>query len=85
VAVSATGNGEAMMRMVAAHEIASLVRHAGLTLGAAADRVMALDGPDGGLIAVGRDGALAMPFTTAALYRGWGRGAEPVRTGIGAD
>lgn len=85
VAVSATGNGEAMMRLVAAHEIASLVRHAGLTLGAAAERVMGPEGPSGGLIAVGRDGELAMPFTTPTLYRGWARGSEPVRTGIGVD
>jgi beta-aspartyl-peptidase (threonine type) len=86
VAVSATGNGETMMRMVAAHEIASLVRHAGLPLAAAAERVMAAaPGPVGGLIAVGRDGELAMPFTTPSLYRGWARGSEPVRTGIGAD
>jgi L-asparaginase / beta-aspartyl-peptidase len=85
VAVSATGNGEAMMRTVAGHEIASLVRHAGLSLEDAAERVMAELGPlgDGGLIAIGADGALAMPFTTPALYRGWARGDEPARSAIG--
>ena len=87
VAVSATGNGEAMIRTVAAHEIASLVRHAGVPLAAAAERVMEAIGPlgDGGLIAVGRGGGPAMPFTTPALYRAWAVGAEPVRTAIGAD
>jgi beta-aspartyl-peptidase (threonine type) len=84
VAVSATGNGEAMMRSVAAHEIAALVRHAGLSLAAAAERVMSELAPlgDGGLIAVGRDGELAMPFTTPALYRGWARGDEPAQAAI---
>jgi L-asparaginase / beta-aspartyl-peptidase len=80
VAVSATGNGEAMMRAVAGHEISALVRHAGVDLGEAADRVIAE--LDGGLIAVGRDGALAMPFTTPALYRGWARGSEAARAAI---
>ena len=75
VAVSATGNGEAMMRIVAAHEISALVRHAGVTLDHAAARVVGE--LDGGLIAVGRDGELAMPFTTQALYRGWAYGSEP--------
>ena len=83
-AVSATGNGEAMVRMVAGHEISALVRHAGLPLGEAAERVMAELGPfgDGGLIAVDRDGSLAMPFTTPALYRGWAQGAQPARSAI---
>lgn len=84
VAVSATGNGEAMMRSVAAHEIASLVRHAGLSLADAAERMMGELAPlgDGGLIAIGRDGGPAMPFTTPALYRAWARGDEPARAAI---
>jgi L-asparaginase / beta-aspartyl-peptidase len=85
VAVSATGNGEAMMRAAAAHEVAALVRHAGLPLREAADRVMSELRPqgDGGMIAVGRDGELAMPFTTPALYRAWARGEEPAHAEIG--
>ena len=85
VAVSATGNGEAMMRAVAAHEIAALVRHAGLPLADAAERVMSELVPlgDGGLIAVGREGPPAMPFTTPALYRGWALGDEPAQAAIG--
>jgi isoaspartyl peptidase/L-asparaginase-like protein (Ntn-hydrolase superfamily) len=85
VAVSGTGNGEAMMQTVAAHELAALVRHAGLSLAEAAERVAAAIGPlgGGGLIAVGRDGSLAMPFTTPTMYRGWASGDEPVATGVG--
>jgi isoaspartyl peptidase/L-asparaginase-like protein (Ntn-hydrolase superfamily) len=85
VAVSGTGHGEAMMRTVAAHELAALVRHAGLSVEEAARR--AIDGlgelGSGGLIAVGVDGSVAMPFTTPAMHRGWAVGDEPARTAIG--
>jgi beta-aspartyl-peptidase (threonine type) len=85
VAVSATGRGEAMMRTVAAHEVAALVRHAGLPLGEAAQRAVLAIEPlgGGGLIAVSSDGSLAMPFTTGAMLRGWATGDEPVRTAAG--
>jgi isoaspartyl peptidase/L-asparaginase-like protein (Ntn-hydrolase superfamily) len=85
VAVSGTGRGEALMQTVAAHELAALVRHAGLGLAEAGERVAAALGPlgGGGLIAVGRDGAIAMPFTTPAMYRGWASGDEPVATAVG--
>lgn len=85
VAVSGTGQGEAMMQTVAAHEVAALVRHAGLPLSEAAERAAAAIEPlgGGGLIAVGRDGSVAMPFTTPTMYRGWASGDEPVRTAVG--
>lgn len=85
VAVSGTGNGEAMMQTVAAHELAALFRHAGLSLEDAAGRVAAAIAPlgGGGLIALGRDGSIAMPFTTPTMYRGWASGDEPVATGVG--
>jgi isoaspartyl peptidase/L-asparaginase-like protein (Ntn-hydrolase superfamily) len=85
VAVSATGQGEAMMRTVAAHEVAALVRHAGVGLEQAAARVVAAIETfgGGGLIAVGADGSLAMPFTTPAMFRGWVRGEAEVRTSVG--
>jgi beta-aspartyl-peptidase (threonine type) len=84
VAVSATGHGEAMIRGAAAHEISALVRHAGIPLAEAAERVVGALEPlgRGGLIAVDRDGAIATPFTTEAMYRGWATGDEPAQTGI---
>jgi beta-aspartyl-peptidase (threonine type) len=88
VAVSATGDGEAMIRTSAAHEVAALVRHAGLPLADAAARVVGAIGPlggAGGLFAVDRDGALALPFSTPALARGWATGEERARTAIGRD
>lgn len=84
VAVSATGRGEAVMRTVTAHELAALVRHAGISLEEAAERATAAIEPlgGGGLIAVGADGSLAMPFTTPAMFRGWARGDGEPRTSV---
>ena len=79
VAVSCTGTGEQFIRAVAAHEVAALVRHAGATLTDAASAAIA--GLDGGLIAVGADGSLAMPFNTALMYRGQAVGGR-IRTAI---
>ena len=85
VAVSATGRGEAMMRTVAGHEVGALVRHAGAHLEDAAGRVAASLEPlgGGGLVAVGADGSLAMPFTTPVMFRGWVRGGGEVETAVG--
>jgi len=89
VAVSCTGVGEAFIRAVAAHEVSALVAYAGLTLHAAAHRVvhdtlMPLGGR-GGLIAVDRHGQVALPFNTEGMYRGWARVGEPVHVAIYAD
>ena len=84
-AVSATGHGESFMRLAAAHEVSARVRLAGQGLErAAADVIEALGaaGGDGGLIAVGRDGAAAMPFNTRGMYRGAVDADGIVRTGI---
>jgi L-asparaginase / beta-aspartyl-peptidase len=73
-AVSATGDGEALILTVFAHEVDALVRLAGLSLGAACQQalheVTARTGT-GGCIAVGPDGTVAMPFTSAGMFRGW--------------
>ncbi|HEX5000221.1 MAG TPA: isoaspartyl peptidase/L-asparaginase [Terriglobia bacterium] len=72
-AVSATGHGEYIMRIVIAHEVSSMMRYGGMKLGratAAAIRRLAAIGGSGGLIAIDRRGAIAMPFNTAGMYRG---------------
>ena len=75
-AVSCTGIGETFIRAVAAHELASLIRHAGASLDDAARAVAGR--VKGGLIAVDAAGNTAMPFNTALMYRGvWRAGAEP--------
>jgi isoaspartyl peptidase/L-asparaginase-like protein (Ntn-hydrolase superfamily) len=81
VAVSATGNGEAMVRGCGAHEVSALMRHAGLGLEAACERVVG--GIDEiGLIAVDAEGNFTMPFDTTLMHRAWKVGDGPVETRV---
>ena len=84
-AVSATGDGEAFILSVFAHEVDALVRLAGLDLGAACDRalqeVSARRGT-GGCIGVRPDGTVAMPFTSPGMFRGWIDAAGNPRVGM---
>lgn len=83
VAVSCTGTGEVFMRTVAAYDVSALMDYARLTLEQAANRVVMeklvqLDG-SGGLIAVDRNGNIALPFNSEGMYRGYGYvGETPV-------
>jgi beta-aspartyl-peptidase (threonine type) len=74
VAVSCTGTGEQFIRAAVAHELSARVRHARASVADAALQTIA--GLDGGLIAVGSDGAVAMPFNTALMYRGRAAGGS---------
>jgi beta-aspartyl-peptidase (threonine type) len=71
-AVSGTGLGEAFMRGVLAHEVAVRMRYLNESVEAAAKvaiaNLSALKG-DGGLIALDRDGNIAMPFNSVGMYR----------------
>jgi beta-aspartyl-peptidase (threonine type) len=73
-AVSATGHGEYFIRAAVAHEIAALVRYTGRTLAEAADVVVREQlprlGGEGGVIAIARDGSIAMPFNSQGMLRG---------------
>jgi beta-aspartyl-peptidase (threonine type) len=73
-AVSATGHGEYFIRATVAHEIASLMRYAGKSAVDAADIVVQQQlrrmGGEGGVIVVGRDGSIAMPFNSRGMLRG---------------
>lgn len=73
-AISCTGWGEYFIRLSVAKTVSDLIEYKGLTLKAAADelimkKVPALGG-DGGLIAIDKEGNIAMPFNTAGMYRG---------------
>jgi L-asparaginase / beta-aspartyl-peptidase len=72
-AVSCTGQGEIFIRTAAAAQLAFRVR-AGVKIGTAAAEVMAdvqsLNG-EGGLIAIDRDGNIAMPFNAEGMKRAW--------------
>jgi beta-aspartyl-peptidase (threonine type) len=81
VAVSATGNGEALMRRCGAHEISALMRHRGIGLADACER--AIEGiEEVGLIALDASGNVAMPFDTTLMHRGWKLGDGPVETRV---
>lgn len=72
-AVSATGHGEHFIRRCAAHEIDARMRWAGQTLERAAGDVvdeLGVIGGSGGLIAIDRDGRVALPFNCSGMYRG---------------
>jgi len=84
-AVSATGHGEFFIRYGAAFETAARMRHAGQSLQQAAYAVvetLAAFGGRGGVIAVDRTGALALPFNTAGMYRGYVRADGAIHTAI---
>jgi L-asparaginase / beta-aspartyl-peptidase len=84
-AVSATGHGEFFIRYAVAHEIAARIAHAGRPLGEAAAAIVAelgRAGGSGGLVAVGADGSLALPFNCAGMYRGYVREDGIVYTAI---
>jgi beta-aspartyl-peptidase (threonine type) len=72
-AVSATGHGEFLMRLVIAHEISSMMTYGKMNLAdaanAAIERLGKLGGT-GGLIAIDRQGNIAVPFNTEGMYRG---------------
>lgn len=71
-AVSCTGRGEEFIRHTVAHDVSALIEYGGLTLQEAARQVIqeTLRPGDGGLIAVGPDGTIAMEFNTNAMFRG---------------
>ena len=84
-AVSATGHGEVFIRFAAAHEIAARMRHRGQPLVEAASEVvdeLARVGGSGGLVAVDRNGALALPFNCSGMYRGYVREDGILHTAI---
>lgn len=74
-AISCTGWGEYFIRLVMAKSICDQIEYGGRSLQQAANEMVlqklpALGG-DGGLIAVDKDGNIAMPFCTEGMYRGY--------------
>jgi len=73
-AVSCTGDGEFFIRALVAHEISALIEDRGLSLSNAAESALAKSqklGGSGGLIAVDKNGNVALPFNTSGMYRGF--------------
>lgn len=80
VAVSCTGTGEVFIRTLAAYDVAAQMRYGGRTLQQASvnvihDSVLELGG-SGGLIAVDREGNVALPFNSEGMYRAYARTDE---------
>ena len=71
-ALSATGIGEEFIKHTVAHDISALMEYGGLSLQAAADRVIhqKLKPGDGGVIGVAHDGSIALVFNSEGMYRG---------------
>jgi len=73
-AVSCTGDGEFFIRAAVAHEISALMEDHAVSLREAAERALAESqklGGSGGLIAVDKNGTVALPFNTSGMYRGF--------------
>lgn len=87
-AVSATGSGEHFIRACVAHDIHARMAYAGATLEAASRAALAEVGRlggEGGVIAVDRQGNIALPYISAGMYRGWLRAGEVAQTRIFED
>lgn len=73
VGVSSTGWGEYFIRTTAARTLAAKMQYQGKDIQTAGSEVIAeieALGGDGGLIALDKNGNVAMPFNTAGMYRG---------------
>ncbi|MFD1509149.1 isoaspartyl peptidase/L-asparaginase family protein [Lacimonas salitolerans] len=74
-AISATGDGEAFIRLSVAHEIDARMRLAGETLAQAAGHVVQVElltmNGSGGLVAIDAQGRIAAPFNCEGMYRAW--------------
>ncbi len=76
-AVSATGHGEFFIRNVVAYDLSAMMEYGKIPLEEAANLIVGEklkhQGASGGLIAVDRDGNIAMPFNTNSMFRGYVR------------
>jgi len=85
-AVSSTGWGEFFIRAQVAHDISALMEYKGWSIQEAAAEVIqkkvpALGG-DGGIVAIDKDGNVAMEFNTAGMYRAHMNAAGELVIGI---
>ena len=87
VAISCTGWGEYFLRLVMAKSISDRMEFGGQSLALASETLVMKElpalGGDGGLIAVDKNGNIALPFCTEGMYRGFikkeKQGALPVK------
>jgi len=88
-AVSGTGKGEFFIRHVVGHEVAARMAYLGEDVDAAATKVIMEDlkphNIGAGLVAVGADGAIAAPYNTDGMFRGWVTDAREFRVASHAE
>jgi len=82
VAISCTGDGENFIRGVVAFDVSARIQYLRAELGAAVESTFAerLDatGGSGGMIAVNAAGDVVLGFNSAAMYRGYLDGDQPI-------
>jgi beta-aspartyl-peptidase (threonine type) len=88
-AVSATGHGEFFIRSVVAYDVSALMEYKNLSLKDAADEVVMkklvkIKG-EGGIIALDRNGNVAMPFNSEGMYRGFVKADGKIEVAIYKD
>ena len=71
-AISCTGRGEEFIRHSVAHTVVALMEYKQLAMHDAVQHVVddVLEPDVGGIIAIGADGSIAVPFNTQAMLRG---------------
>ena len=87
-AVSATGHGEFFIRSALAFDVHARMVYAGADLSVACQGALARVGElggTGGLIAVDRDGEIALPYNSEGMYRAWVGGDGHLRVAIYAE
>jgi beta-aspartyl-peptidase (threonine type) len=85
-AVSCTGDGEYMIRYVAAYQIAALMEYKGLSVAEACrylvkEKCKDIDG-DMGVIAVDKQGNIGIEFNSERMHRGWKSEGEEIKVCI---
>jgi L-asparaginase / beta-aspartyl-peptidase len=84
VAVSSTGDGEAFIRGVVAHDIAARIRYTGADLASAVratfEQELTRREATGGVVAVGGDGRVVVAHNSPMMFSARGPGAEPAVT-----
>ncbi len=87
-AVSCTGTGESFMRAVFGYHVHARMQFSGWDLARACDEGLAQVkryGGRGGCIAIGRDGHIALPFNSHAMYRAWAGKDGRLQVAVGSD
>ncbi len=82
-AVSCTGHGEFFIRNAVAYDLAARMSYLGESLEKAADYIindkLKKQGAMGGLIAVDKEGNVAMPFNSPGMFRGVAKEGKPIQ------